>query len=195
MARKFNLQPWREQRREEQRKSFIYATVGIIAICAAALGADYWLQTNYLEQQQAAISRLESDIAKLATAKKEVERLRKLNEQVNQQIDVIQALQAERGFVTEMLDYIAQNTPETVFLDSIDYKSGKVIVTGVASSDGGVAQFIRNMDKFQYFSKVALDNIKAAVGNESFKVPSDSEVKQFTINIDVKRLNASGEQK
>jgi type IV pilus biogenesis protein pilN len=104
MARKFNLQPWREQRREEQRKSFIYATVGIIAICAAALGADYWLQTNYLEQQQAAISRLESDIAKLATAKKEVERLRKLNEQVNQQIDVIQALQAERGFVTEMLD-------------------------------------------------------------------------------------------
>ena len=195
MARKFNLQPWREQRREEQRKSFIYATVGIIAICAAALGADYWLQTNYLEQQQAAVSRLESDIAKLATAKKEVERLRKLNEQVNQQIDVIQALQAERGFVTEMLDYIAQNTPETVFLDSIDYKSGKVIVTGVASSDGGVAQFIRNMDKFQYFSKVALDNIKAAVGNESFKVPSDSEVKQFTINIDVKRLNASGEQK
>ena len=195
MARKLNLQPWREQRREEQRKSFIYATVGIIAICAAALGADYWLQTNYLEQQQAAISRLESDIAKLATAKKEVERLRKLNEQVNQQIDVIQALQAERGFVTEMLDYIAQNTPETVFLDSIDYKSGKVIVTGVASSDGGVAQFIRNMDKFQYFSKVALDNIKAAVGNESFKVPSDSEVKQFTINIDVKRLNASGEQK
>ena len=195
MARKFNLQPWREQRREEQRKSFIYATVGIIAICAAALGADYWLQTNYLEQQQAAISRLESDIAKLATAKKEVERLRKLNEQVNQQIDVIQALQAERGFVTEMLDYIAQNTPETVFLDSIDYKAGKVIVTGVASSDSGVAQFIRNMDKFQYFSKVALDNIKAAVGNESFKVPSDSEVKQFTINIDVKRLNASGEQK
>ena len=80
-------------------------------------------------------------------------------------------------------------------MDSIDYKSGKVIVTGVASSDGGVAQFIRNMDKFQYFSKVALDNIKAAVGNESFKVPSDSEVKQFTINIDVKRLNASGEQK
>ena len=150
---------------------------------------------NYLEQQQAAISRLESDIAKLATAKKEVERLRKLNEQVNQQIDVIQALQAERGFVTEMLDYIAQNTPETVFLDSIDYKSGKVIVTGVASSDGGVAQFIRNMDKFQYFSKVALDNIKAAVGNESFKVPSDSEVKQFTINIDVKRLNASGRAK
>ncbi len=195
MARKFNLQPWREQRREEQRKSFIYATVGIIAICAAALGADYWLQTNYLEQQQAAISRLESDIAKLATAKKEVERLRKLNEQVNQQIDVIQALQAERGFVTEMLDYVAQNTPETVFLDSIDYKAGKVIVTGVASSDSGVAQFIRNMDKFQYFSKVALDNIKAAVGNESFKVPSDSEVKQFTINIDVKRLNTSGEQK
>ena len=195
MARKFNLQPWREQRREEQRKSFLYATVGIIAICAAALGADYWLQTNYLEQQQAAISRLESDIAKLATAKKEVERLRKLNEQVNQQIEVIQALQAERGFVTEMLDYVAQNTPETVFLDSIDYKAGKVIVTGVASSDGGVAQFIRNMDKFQYFSKVALDNIKAAVGNESFKVPSDSEVKQFTINIDVKRLNASGEQK
>ena len=195
MARKFNLQPWREQRREEQKKGFTYATVGIVLLCAAALGADYWLQNRYIEQQQAAISNLEAGKAKLAVAKQEVDRLKELNKQVNLQIEVIQKLQAERGLATEMLDYIAQNTPETVFLDSIDYKSGKVIVTGVASSDGGVAQFIRNMDKFQYFSKVALDNIKAAVGNESFKVPSDSEVKQFTINIDVKRLNASGEQK
>ena len=86
-----------------------------------------------------------------------------------------------------MLDYIAQHTPETVFLSSINYQAGKVVITGVASNDSGVAQFIRNMEKFQYFSKASIENIVTAVKNNSFTVPEGSEVKQFTVHIDVKR--------
>ena len=196
MARKFNLQPWREQCREQQKKGFAYATVGIVLLGAAALGADYWLQNRYIEQQEAAISNLEAGKAKLSVAKQEVDRLKELNKQVNLQIEVIQKLQAERGLATEMLDYIAQNTPETVFLSSIDYKSGKVIITGVASNDSGVAQFMRNMERFQYFSTASVDSITAAKGNNSFKVPEGSEVKEFTVNMEVKRdPNSEGGQK
>jgi type IV pilus biogenesis protein pilN len=187
MARKFNLQPWREQRRDEQKKNFTYASFGIVFLCAAALGADYWQQTNYIEEQKSAISQLEENINKLSTAETEVKRLQELNRQVNLQIDVIQGLQAERGLATEMLDYIAQHTPETVFLSSINYRAGKVVITGVASNDSGVAQFIRNMEKFQYFSKASIENIVTAVKNNSFTVPEGSEVKQFTVHIDVKR--------
>ena len=196
MARKFNLQPWREQRRDEQKKNFTYASFGIVFLCAAALGADYWQQTNYIEEQKSAISQLEENINKLSTAETEVKRLQELNRQVNLQIDVIQGLQAERGLATEMLDYIAQHTPETVFLSSIDYKSGKVIITGVASNDSGVAQFMRNMERFQYFSTASVDSITAAKGNNSFKVPEGSEVKEFTVNMEVKRdPNSEGGQK
>ena len=187
MARKFNLQPWREQRRDEQKKNFTYASFGIVFLCAAALGADYWQQTNYIEEQKSAISQLEENINKLSTAETEVKRLQELNRQVNLQIDVIQGLQAERGLATEMLDYIAQHTPETVFLSSINYQAGKVVITGVASNDSGVAQFICNMEKFQYFSKASIENIVTAVKNNSFTVPEGSEVKQFTVHIDVKR--------
>ena len=187
MARKFNLQPWREQRRDEQKKNFTYASFGIVFLCAAALGADYWQQTNYIEEQKSAISQLEENINKLSTAETEVKRLQELNRQVNLQIDVIQGLQAERGLATEMLDYIAQHTPETVFLSSINYQAGKVVITGVASNDSGVAQFIRNMEKFQYFSKASIENIVTAVKNNSFTVPEGSVVKQFTVHIDVKR--------
>ena len=187
MARKFNLQPWREQRRDEQKKNFTYASFGIVFLCAAALGAYYWQQTNYIEEQKSAISQLEENINKLSTAETEVKRLQELNRQVNLQIDVIQGLQAERGLATEMLDYIAQHTPETVFLSSINYQAGKVVITGVASNDSGVAQFIRNMEKFQYFSKASIENIVTAVKNNSFTVPEGSEVKQFTVHIDVKR--------
>ena len=187
MARKFNLQPWREQRRDEQKKNFTYASFGIVFLCAAALGADYWQQTNYIEEQKSAISQLEENINKLSTAETEVKRLQELNRQVNLQIDVIKGLKEERGLATEMLDYIAQHTPETVFLSSINYQAGKVVITGVASNDSGVAQFIRNMEKFQYFSKASIENIVTAVKNNSFTVPEGSEVKQFTVHIDVKR--------
>ena len=54
MARKFNLQPWRAQRREEQRKTFTYATIAMIIACMAALGIDYWLQNKHIEQQESA---------------------------------------------------------------------------------------------------------------------------------------------
>ena len=175
MARKFNLQPWREQRRDEQKKNFTYASFGIVFLCAAALGADYWQQTNYIEEQKSAISQLEENINKLSTAETEVKRLQELNRQVNLQIDVIQGLQAERGLATEMLDYIAQHTPETVFLSSINYQAGKVVITGVASNDSGVAQFIRNMEKFQYFSKASIENIVTAV--KTIVLPFLKEVK------------------
>ena len=79
MARKFNLQPWREQRRDEQKKNFTYASFGIVFLCAAALGADYWQQTNYIEEQKSAISQLEENINKLSTAETEVKRLQELN--------------------------------------------------------------------------------------------------------------------
>ena len=188
MARKFNLQPWRAQRREEQRKTFFYATVGIVAICALALGLDYWLQTQYIEQQEAAKAYLKAETAKLSNAENEIKRLKALNDEVNRQITVIQGLQAERGLATEMLDYIAKNTPETVFLRSIDYKSGKVAIQGIAMNDSAVATFIRNLEKFPYFSPAAVEKIVGTVGDKkSFTVPPGSEVKEFVINMEVKR--------
>ena len=83
MARKFNLQPWRAQRREEQRKTFTYATIAIIIVCALALAANYWYETNYIEQQEVAKEQIKSETAKLSKAKSEVERLTELNRQVN----------------------------------------------------------------------------------------------------------------
>ena len=199
MARKFNLQPWRAQRREEQRKGFTYATVFIIIASALALGADYWLQNKYIEQQETAKEYIKAETAKLSNAEKEIERLKLLNEEVNRQITVIQGLQAQRGLVTEMLDYVATNTPESIFLRSIDYKSGEtdqlgnVAIRGIAMNDSAVAQFIRNMEKFPHFAPPA--NVERISGNisddKSFTVPSGSEVKEFVIHVKVKQASAN----
>ena len=111
------------------------------------------------------------------------------------QIEVIQGLQAQRGLVTEMLDYVAKNTPETIFLRSVDYQAGqvgqdgKVAIRGVAMNDSAVAQFIRNMEKFSYFSPPAdVERITGTVGDgKSFSVSPGSEVKEFVIHVKVKR--------
>ena len=204
MARKFNLQPWRAQRREEQRKTFTYATIAMIIACVAALGIDYWLQNKRIEQQESAKEYLKAETAKLSNAKNEVERLAELNKQVNLQIEVVQGLQAQRGLVTEMLDHMAKNTPETIFLRSVDYQSGgvkesgKVAIKGIAMNDSAVAQFIRNMETFPYFAPPAkVERITGTTGDEKiFSVPPGSEVKEFVIHINVKRepINKEGGQ-
>ena len=166
--------------------------------CLYALGIDYWLQNKHIEQQESAKEYLKAETAKLSNAKNEVERLAELNKQVNLQIEVIQGLQAQRGLVTEMLDHMAKNTPETIFLRSVDYQSGgikdsgKVAIKGIAMNDSAVAQFIRN-----FAPPAKVERITGTTGDEKiFSVPPGSEVKEFVIHINVKRepINKEGGQ-
>lgn len=184
MARKFNLQPWRVQRREEQKKNFIIATAVIAFVCLAAFGADYWLQTKHIEQQQAAIALLNQNIAKFTKAKNEVKRIESLNKEIDQQISVIQELQSQRGLATEMLNYIALNTPENVFLNAIDYQNKRITIQGVAANDSGISQFMRNMERFPYFSTGNV-NYSAAKSNQRYIVDADSEAKEFDVSMTV----------
>ena len=66
---------------------------------------------------------------------------------------------------------------------------GSVAIKGIAMNDSAVAQFIRNMEKFSYFSPPAnVERITGTVGDEkSFTVPPNSEVKEFVIHVKVKR--------
>lgn len=70
MKTRFNLQPWREAQRQAKQKKFI-TTTAIIAIAAiAVLGFNYYIESNYIDDQNSAQSYLQQEVAGLQSAKK-----------------------------------------------------------------------------------------------------------------------------
>lgn len=185
MARKFNLQPWRAELRAKQKKDFMTATAVVFLVAAGLCGGYWYFKNQYLESQNRAISLLDNNIAELKKTEAEVNKMKALNEEVLKQILVIQGLQNQRSLSVEILDYLAINTPKSVFLDSISYKQGQITITGTAENDVGVSSFIRVLNDFKHFSIVRLVDMQKAKTGNRYSVTDETGVRVFTLVITV----------
>lgn len=186
MSRKFNLQPWRAAKREAQRKEFVTITLALFILAALLCGFSYWMEKQYAEKQQQGITLLRNDIDQFKRAKAEVERIKKLNEELNLQIDTIQKLQDQRGLAVAMLDHLARYTPDNVFVTDLKFVGNTVTIQGVAENEPGISAFMREMHKFGAFAVPELVRIDEAKSTSIFNVASGSEVKTFTVLVKVK---------
>ncbi|SUO97301.1 PilN domain-containing protein [Suttonella ornithocola] len=191
MARKFNLQPWRAQLREQQKKQFITISMVTALVTAGLCFGYYFYKKTYKEDQDAAISTLNNEIASLKKAEQQVNHAKKLQEEVTKQILVIQGLQNQRSLTVEILNYLATKTPESVFINAINFTSdvqkGSSILTieGVAENESGVASFMSILQKFPKFSQIRLDTMKRAESNERYNVTDNTGVRTFTLVVTV----------
>lgn len=188
MAKKFNLQPWRERLRNDLKKQFTNATAVISLLTVGLLFGDKYLNDRYIEQQNNAITKLDQEIKTLENTKKQIEAIKLVTAEVEHQIKVINQLQEQRGFTVELLDVIAKSTPRTVFLNSIEYnnRDNQITIGGVAENDSAVSEFIRNMANFKRLGDARLnkDGIFLARSTSVYRV-DNPEVKEFIIVIPV----------
>lgn len=189
MARKFNLQPWRAKKREGQKKVFTSITAVLALLTAGLLFGDHYLQKKYEQDQQVAIGMLEEKIKQLEQTEKKIQKIKELNDEAVRQVQSIDQLQSQRGLVVELMDYLPNALPESVFLNTITYKaSAKTVeIKGYAADDSAVSDFMVAMNKFKYagVSRLNPSGIVRAASNNIFVVPEVSEVKEFTVTIPV----------
>ena len=198
MTRRFNLQPWRAELREAQRKQFINLTA-IIAGAAVLLCALYWyMEQKYLDGQQEAISYYRAETDKFKKAKEEVEKVKKFNTEITRQINTIQGLQTDRDLTLRVFDYIAKNTPETVFLNSLSYNQKKLTINGTAENEMGVSSFVRILQNFTVDVKgkpvkpLKLNiqpTMLTATSTNRFTVADQTPVRNFTLVVDVSPIS------
>lgn len=185
MAKKFNLQPWRERLRNEQKKKFNNTTAILFLATAGLAVFDKLQQDSYIESQEASKVLLKGEIEKLKKTAETINLIKEVNDEVEQQVKAIDKLQSQRGFTVELMDYIAHNTPDTVFLKSIEFsnKSNAVLIGGVAENDAGVAAFMANMQNFHRLAEGKLDKqgIFSAKSTSAYLVSDNTEIKEFTL--------------
>lgn len=186
MARKFNLQPWREQAREAQKKQFITNTIVLILITLGLFIGYYLLKKSHIDEQVQANQKLLSEINALQTTKKEVDLTKKLNAEITKQIGVIQDLQNRRSLTVKVLNFLAEKTPTDVFLRSVSYSNNVLTINGTAENQGSVSAFVTELKSFPLLDNVFANEIVQATNNPRYTVAPDTAVSTFTLTANVK---------
>ncbi|RQO34630.1 fimbrial assembly protein [Herminiimonas sp. KBW02] len=182
---RINLLPHREERRKQRQKDFVALMLlsGIFgALIVIAVGTYFSAQLS--EQQarnmfiKAENTRLDGEIKEVANLKQEIEALK-----ARQQ--AVEDLQSDRNQPVYLMDELAQQVPEGVYLKSFKQDGQRVLLNGYAQSNERVSELLRNLGNHSpWLERPDLIEIRSTgigAGKDAKKVF------EFTINAGIKR--------
>jgi type IV pilus assembly protein PilN len=151
MKIRVNLLPHRAERRERQKKAF-FALTGVSLVAGLALVGFVWsvLQGQIADQRSrnefisSENRKLDLQIREIATLREEIESLRSRQR-------AVEDLQADRNQPVYLMDELARQVPEGIYLRTIRQDDKKVSVTGFAASNERVSEFLRNLQSNSKF--------------------------------------------
>jgi type IV pilus assembly protein PilN len=145
MRIRVNLLPHRAERRERQKRAFLFSTA-LSLLVGAALVFVVWsvLQQQISNQRErnefiaAENRKLDLQIREIATLRQEIDAL------VARQ-RAVEDLQADRNQPVYLLDELVRQVPEGIYLRSVKQEDKKISVVGWAASNERVSEFLRNL--------------------------------------------------
>ena len=144
-APRVNLLPHRAVKRERQRKLF-WALTALSAVAGVVMiGAVWSVLQGYIANQQARNDFIRNENSKLDTQIKEIATLRQEIDGLRARQRAVEDLQADRNQPVYLLDEVAKQVPEGIYLRSIKQEDRKVNVSGWAASNERVSEFLRNL--------------------------------------------------
>lgn len=157
-----NLLPWRDKRREEQKRAYL-AVLGMVALAAAlsVVLADR-LVNGQIEEQRARNSYISGNIRELDKQVAEIRDLQRKRNQLIERMRVIQQLQGNRPIIVRVLDQLVRTVPDGVFYTSVAARGNSINITGVAESNNRVSSLMRRLDASEWLKGPNLDAVRAA---------------------------------
>jgi type IV pilus assembly protein PilN len=186
-----NLLPHREEKRI-QRKQRFFVGLGMSALIGLLLAALwYGIQQQMIGSQQARNEFLKSEIAKLDEEIKDVSTLKAEIEALKARQKAVEDLQTDRNMPVHILNELARQTPEGIYLKSIKQDGQFVLVSGVAQTNERVSAFLRNTgNNSPWLERPELQEIKAA----AVTLPDTKDPKrlfEFSVRVGLKRPEAA----
>ncbi len=185
---RINLLPHREIKRAEKQREF-----GLMAVFTAVLAlAIIFLGWTYLgareQTQQERNTRLEQAIAQLDI---EIADISELKDQINNVLErkrIVENLQTNRSQAVVVLDELARQLPEGLYLKSINQAGDVISMQGVADTNARVATLVRNLEASEWLEKPVLIEIKTSTVNNKKR-------NDFTMNVNLKAQQIEAKDK
>jgi type IV pilus assembly protein PilN len=158
-----NLLPHREVKRAQRKRAFFIGLGGsfvgglvIAGVWFTALQQLTAAQNDRNEFLKAEIARLDAQIKDIATLRQEIEALKARQA-------AVENLQTDRNVPVYLLNELTKQTPEGVYLTSVNQQGQMVSVRGIAQTNERVSELLRNtFYNSPWLEKPDLIEIKAA---------------------------------
>jgi type IV pilus assembly protein PilN len=177
---RINLLPHREEARKQRRQTFYGMAIGMIVLGTLIGFIVSMVIGGFIEAQEEKNTFLQNEIAKLDKDIAEIKRLRSQIDALLARKQVIESLQSHRAETVHLLNELARQTPEGVYLRSIKQAGLKVTLMGYAQSNARVSTLMRNLDGSEFLEKPTLIEVKAGEID-------DRRVSEFTLDISLER--------
>lgn len=183
-----NLLPHREAARKRRREVF-YSALGVAALLGGLIcGVVYSWYLAQIESQQgkntflkSEITRLEGQIKDIATLQAEIASLRARQ-------NAVEDLQGNRNLPVYLLNELARQLPDGVYINSMKQDNQTVLITGVAQSNERVSELLRNFsNNSPWLTKPELVEITA--GTVTLSPRDQRRVSNFSMRVGLKRAS------
>jgi type IV pilus assembly protein PilN len=185
-----NLLPHREERRQRRKVAF-YTGLGAAAVAGLLVVGVWYAVLDQLKEAQERRNRfLTSEIARLDAQIKDIASLRAEIESLKARQKAVEDLQTNRNVPVYLLNELAKQTPEGVYLTSIKQNDQVVAITGIAQTNERVSEFLRNtLYSSQWLERPELVEIKAA--NVQTGAREQRRLFDFSMRVTLKRPQAA----
>jgi type IV pilus assembly protein PilN len=177
---KINLLPVRESQKKEKLREqvvvLLACAIFTVSGCVAAyttILAKISQKTDVINEQTKVIEQLKKQIG-------EVEKVKKLQAELQSKLDILGTLKANKTGPAHMLDELSVAIPEKLWIDSFDNIAGGVSLSGMGVNEEIVAVFLQQLESSPYYMKVELQSLEQVMieGNkfQRFKVIAREEL-------------------
>jgi type IV pilus assembly protein PilN len=151
-----NLLAHREAKRlADIRESIVVLLLGLVAVGLGVIFVDGRIESQ-IAVAQATVRQLEAEVERYRPQEEQVAAFKKRKAELENKLEVIRELERARTGPVMMLDQLAEETPERLWFTTLSTEGGRVRLLGASLDNVVVADFLRALNRSEYFSNVDL---------------------------------------
>jgi type IV pilus assembly protein PilN len=166
-----NLLPWREQKREAEKKLFITVLLTGLVIAVFLVFFMNYYADSLLNNQMARNQILQQEIKLLDDQIKEIKTLKTVREGLISRMAIVQNLQATRTLMVHLFDELIKIMPTGIYITKLERKNDIVSLWGYSESNTNISQLMSSIETDDWLQNPTLTEIKKLEGKNK---PADN---------------------
>lgn len=155
-----NLLPWRELKREQEKKKFTtYLAITLVISVVIVFFVNYYA-SSLIEERTALNTRLQQEINELKKQLVEINGLKALRQGLIARMKIIQNLQATRILTVRLFDELITILPEGVYVNRMERVGDKITISGYTESNSSISRLMHNIELSRWIQLPELTEIK-----------------------------------
>ncbi|MBN2645148.1 MAG: PilN domain-containing protein [Desulfuromonadaceae bacterium] len=160
---RINLLPVKAAQKKEQLRNHFLVFFGSLLVSIIACYVLHASVQSEIEKVNNEISQNKAEIKKLEKAIGEVNKYKKLQEDLQKKLNVLADLKSSKSGPVHLMDDLINALPEKLWVTSFKDKGGALAISGVGMSENDVADFMSKLEASAYYQGLELKQTKQKI--------------------------------